>query len=361
MLATIWKVRSGALLLFVLWSIGLLAGSVHPVGFAAAVALLIVSISFMAALGTYSSLVSRDTAQASNRALIPALALSGSFLLCYLPTRFTTVFMGMGSIPFLNGLCLVTPGEIRDVINGDETFRRLEEMSIYSYENGLSVLLACLASIAVFSVAAIGFYHAALSRFDRIAGRPELAPNAPAPGRRAWFEALKRNRKAVAVASIILLLGVSQISSLHSTILLRRALAETDRVCPAWRLDELEAARERVPDTDNAALRVSAAAQVLPAYWQRNGNAPTQVERDQLDVVARLPPTQRLSQMARQSLQAAIEGALPALEETRGLADLPRGRFPVTWTKDGISTKLPHIATVRDVANLMISDASLTS
>ena len=37
MLGTIWKVRYGALLLFVLWSIGLLAGSVHPVGFGAAV------------------------------------------------------------------------------------------------------------------------------------------------------------------------------------------------------------------------------------------------------------------------------------------------------------------------------------
>ena len=86
-----------------------------------------------------------------------------------------------------------------------------------------------------------------------------------AAGHREWFDALWRRRKTVAVASIILLLGVSQISSLRSAILLRKALAETDRLFPGWRLDELEAARSECPDAENAALRVSAAAHVLPA------------------------------------------------------------------------------------------------
>ena len=320
MLATIWKMRYGALLVFALWTIGLLTGSVHPVGFGAAVVLLIVSIAFMAALGTYASLISRDTGQASNRALIPALVLSGSFLSCYLPTRFTTVFMGIGSTPFLNGVCLVTHGEIRDVLNGAEAFRRLEEMSIYSYEGGLTVLLACLTFIAAFSAAAVGLYRAALHRFDRIVGRPERAPRAPAAGHREWFNALWRRRKTVAVASIILLFGFSQISSLRSAILLRRALAETERVCPVWRLDELEAARERVLDVENAALRVSAAAHVLPPSWQRDGNAPSQVERDLLEIVAGLAPAQRLS----------LEGASSAPGGAREKR-CPRSRKRAAW------------------------------
>jgi ABC-type Na+ efflux pump permease subunit len=361
MLGTIWKVRSGILLLVVLWSIGLLAGSLHPVAFGAAVVLTGVSIAFMASLGTYVSLISHDTAQASNRALIPALVLSCSFLVCYLPTRATTVFMGIGSIPFLNGVCLVTHGEIRDVLDGDETFRRLEELSIHSYESGLSVLVACLVSIAAFSAAAIAFHRAALNRFDRIIGRPERDQHEHAAGRRAWFEALKRRRKTVAVASMVVLFVISQISSLRSSILLRRALAETERLCPGWRLDDLEAARERVPDAENAALRVGAADHVLPASWRRDGNSPSQVERDQLEAVADLPPVQRLPEKSRRSLQAAIQGALPALAETRGLAVLTRGRFPITWASDGISTMLPQLAKVSDVANLVLADAIVES
>ena len=60
MIGAVWKARGGILLLVVLWSAGLLA--VHyPVGVAAALVLLIASVWFMAALGTYASLLSRET------------------------------------------------------------------------------------------------------------------------------------------------------------------------------------------------------------------------------------------------------------------------------------------------------------
>ena len=253
--------------------------------------------------------------------------------------------MGMGSAPFVNWVCLVSHGEIRDVMSGDETFRRLEEMNIYSYESGLSVLVACLVSIAAFSAAAIcleprGVQPIRPDRRPAGAGRARARHRAKGMvrGYRAQAEDCRRSRRSS------LFLGISQISSLRSTILLRRALAETDRLYPAWRLDELEAARERVPDAKNAALRVSAAAHLLPSAWQRNGNARSQVERDQLDVIAGLPPAQRLAAKTASRCRRHSRQRLPSLEETRGLADLPGGRFPVTWTKDGISTLLPHLA-----------------
>ena len=62
------------------------------------------------------------------------------------------------------------------MMNGDETFRRLEEMSIYSYEGGLTVLLACLVFIAVFSAAAVGLYRAALQPI-----RPDRRPAGTGP------------------------------------------------------------------------------------------------------------------------------------------------------------------------------------
>ena len=173
MLGTAWKVRWGVALLVLLWLLGLVSGSLHPIGLVAAVVLLGVSIWFMIALGTYVSLTSRDTAAASNRALIPALLLSGSFLVCYIPSKFSTVFMGAGSAPFVNWLCLVSNGEIREVLSGEPTFRRLEEMNIYSYESGLHVLAACLISIAALAALAVCLSRAAFNRFDRVVGRPE--------------------------------------------------------------------------------------------------------------------------------------------------------------------------------------------
>jgi hypothetical protein len=183
MLGTVWKVRWGVALVVLLWSLGLVSGSLHPIGFGAAVVVLGVSIGFMTALGTYASLTSRDTAAASNRALVPALCLSGSFLVCYLPTKFPTVFMGAGSPPFVNWLCLVTNREIGEVMSGEPMFRRLEQMNIYSYESSLRVLAAALISIAAFATAAFCLSRAAFNRFDRVIGRPERATHQRSPSR----------------------------------------------------------------------------------------------------------------------------------------------------------------------------------
>ena len=175
MIATAWKVRWGIGLLVSLWGLGLVAGSVHPLGLGAAVAVLGVSVWFMTAVGTCVSLMSRDSAQASNRALVPALVLSCSFLVCYFPSRYSSVFMGVGSSPFVNWICLVSGGDIREVMSGAATFRRLDQLRITSYDSPLTVLAACLCSIAGFAVGAAWLSGIAFKRFDRVVGRPERA------------------------------------------------------------------------------------------------------------------------------------------------------------------------------------------
>lgn len=246
MLGTAWKVRWGVALLVLLWLLGLVSGSLHPIGLVAAVVVLSVSIWFMIALGTYASLTSRDTAAASNRALIPALLLSGSFLVCYIPSKFSTVFMGAGSAPFVNWLCLVSHGEIREVLSGEPTFRRLEEMNIYSYESGLRVLGACLISIAAFAAAAVCLSRAAFNRFDRVVGRPECLnegrsdrSSSASASRPGW-----RKRVALIVVSFVIVLLITLVvwSDLAARSL-RQALAETARLCPGWESEAGEADR----------------------------------------------------------------------------------------------------------------------
>src|ERR1039457_643238 len=45
------------------------------------------------------------------------------------------------------------------------------------------------------------------------------------------------------------------------------AVADADRLDPGWRLDDLLAAREKVPDAANSALRVHAIFDQLPGGW----------------------------------------------------------------------------------------------
>jgi hypothetical protein len=175
MLGAAWKVRWGVLLLVVLWSVGLLAGALHPLGFVAALVLLGVATWFMVALGTFMSLVSRDSAQASNRTLIPVLLASGSFLACALPTRISTILLGMGSVPFVNWLSLMSYRDVGELLSGQRTFSRLAEIGVSTGEGPLRVLATCILGTAGTAAAAAGLSRAALARFDRAVGRPERA------------------------------------------------------------------------------------------------------------------------------------------------------------------------------------------
>ncbi len=175
MIGAAWKVRWMALLLITLWSAGVMAGSIHPLGFGAAVVLLVVSIWLTTALGTYASLFSRDTAQASNRALIPVLLLSCSFLACYVVRRHTTVVLGAGSAPFVNWLSLVSHADVRAVVinRGEKPFDPIREVGLNTDERPSGVLSAFLLATVASMVAAAWLSRAAVARFDHAAGRPQ--------------------------------------------------------------------------------------------------------------------------------------------------------------------------------------------
>jgi ABC-type transport system involved in multi-copper enzyme maturation permease subunit len=360
MMGIAWKVRYGAVVLLALWAVGLFSGAVHPVGFFAAAVVLGVSMWFMVGFGTYLSLVSKDARQASSRTLVPALLLSGSFVACYLPSRYASVFLGAFSAPFVSWLCLVSPREIRDVMSGEESFRGLAEIALYTFESPSRVLGTSLLGMAGFAAGALWFCHAGFNRFDRIVGRPERSRVELVEGPVASVRPWGRKRAALVVASILAAFLISLlIWSEHSSKSLREALAETDRMLPGWRLDDLEAARERVPDAKNAALRVTGAGNLLPTAWRKAGDRLSEPEHKRLDAVGELSPLERLSPESYRSLQALVKEAGPALPEALGLTNLPAGRFPVAWTRDGISTMLPHLAIMREVANLLACEATL--
>jgi ABC-type transport system involved in multi-copper enzyme maturation permease subunit len=370
MIGAAWRVRWGVILLAVLWSAGVLAGALHPLGFAAALVLLGVATWFMVALGTFMSLVSRDTAQASNRTLIPVLLLSGSFLVCYLPMRAATILMGAGSAPLINWLSLLSYRDVGAIAIGRDPFRPLEEIGVHTYEGPLRVLAAYLLGTTGIAAGAGWFSRAAAARFDRAAGRAERAAGRPGeqPGalahqdnRRQWKPWWrKRRRIALGLGPALAAVGITGLlPSWRAASVLRSVIAETDRLCPGWRLDDLEAARARLPETRDAARRVLAADAMLPPRWLGTRATPSVAERDRLDARAGQMPVECLEPAAQQALRAALDAVAPALAEARALVDLPEGRFPVVWAPDGISTRLTHLAMAHGVANLLAYDVLL--
>jgi hypothetical protein len=134
----------------------------------------------------------------------------------------------------------------------------------------------------------------------------------------------------------------------------RRAIAETDRIDPGWRFEEMEAVRADVPEAENSAVRILAARALMPPKWQPASpdGSPTLSDR-----LAKLPPPQRPDDADALELRAEMEKVAKAVELARQVADLPRGRHTVTWSNDLIGTLMPHTQDAREVAHLLSLDA----
>jgi hypothetical protein len=148
---------------------------------------------------------------------------------------------------------------------------------------------------------------------------------------------------------------------------LNEAVAEADRLDPGWTLDELEAKRAAVPDAENSAPILIRAKQLCPQnwpFWQYptpNEQPSDEEARSRLETEFSDNALQnvQLSQEALKALRDEVKRASDALKEARKAADMPRGRFSVTYAPDGVSTLLPHTQETRTIATVLSLDAML--
>ena len=130
----------------------------------------------------------------------------------------------------------------------------------------------------------------------------------------------------------------------HKTgALLRQDLADLDRTEPGWRWHDLEAARADLPDEENSALRVLAAGELLPPGWP-NPEVPS---------LEGVPPNEQLGAETYALLRAELDKVGPALREARKLADMPAGRFPITYDRNSLPTSLSQSQPVPPVHVLL--------
>src|SRR5438094_284844 len=159
---------------------------------------------------------------------------------------------------------------------------------------------------------------------------PLPPPAAAVTQRRGWRGILRRAGLGLV---LLLLVGVPADWLYRSAREreLEAALAELDASDPGWRLEDIEAARPRVPDDENAAKLVQEAVGLLPKNWWVEELA------DALDV----SPTLLNAEQSKQ-LRAMLAECGPSVTTARRLADFSRGYMRVDWTRDVISTPLPE-------------------
>jgi ABC-type transport system involved in multi-copper enzyme maturation permease subunit len=173
MLVGVWRLRGLIAVLLVLWTTGLFAGAIHPVGYVVTLLELAVSTWALLAFGVVASLRSKNLA-----AMLPIIAMTligASVLPFLLPGRFSSVLLGAGSAPFVEWLSLLSYRDVRAGVHY-AAYPPFQWMGITTGEGRLRAVMTCLIGIvapALGGLFAWRYFHA---HFDRLVGRPWRAP-----------------------------------------------------------------------------------------------------------------------------------------------------------------------------------------
>jgi hypothetical protein len=144
------------------------------------------------------------------------------------------------------------------------------------------------------------------------------------------------------------------------------AIAETERLDPHWRLEDVEAGRAVVPAERNSGDVAMAAKREMPKHWpvwewpEKVGAPEAVIKRQDLrESFWNLAPQEQLNDEQIAALRSEMERAGRALDQARKLADLSEGRYPITYSDDWVGTLLPHLPDAREIANLLAWDVVL--
>jgi hypothetical protein len=171
LLGSIWNTRGLAVLMLVLWIVGLLAGALHPLGFLAALTGMGVSCWFLAALGLTASLWSRDRAEATGRALGPLMLIVGLGTLPFILPGTARVVLAGGTMPFLTWVSLLSYEDVHAALHLG-AIPRFAEIGIRGVAGARIILAVWLISTTAQAIGAFLLMRSAVCGFDAAVGRP---------------------------------------------------------------------------------------------------------------------------------------------------------------------------------------------
>jgi hypothetical protein len=169
-LGSLWKLRWGVLMLVAPWTVGFLAGAVHPLGFLAALAFLVVSAAFYASLGLMTALQEWD----------PEKQAKASLSLIHLPTVLLGGFVLTVGPLVLAWASLWTYEDVAAAIRSGP-FPELREGRIAEWVDARGALVGLLAGIGSMAIGAVWLVRRNERGFDAAVGRP-VRTLKPAPG-----------------------------------------------------------------------------------------------------------------------------------------------------------------------------------
>jgi ABC-type transport system involved in multi-copper enzyme maturation permease subunit len=176
MLGAIWNIRQTALVLVGLWLLGVLAGSVHPLGLLAVLAELAAFTWFTAALGTWISLRSGHTMWALARVMASLLLLNGGSLLVALPLLSARPLALAGCAPLLMAASLASYGDVRGApATGSLGLMSDSSLAAFWVGRGPEMALACSIGVLGSAVGAFVLTRSACRGFDGCLDRPTVS------------------------------------------------------------------------------------------------------------------------------------------------------------------------------------------
>ena len=138
----------------------------------------------------------------------------------------------------------------------------------------------------------------------------------------------------IVIGSVSSLIGLAYYQSNRQ---LREAMDQASRDVAHWRLEDVEAHRAEIPESQNSALHLMAAQRIAVPRWSQK----EQELEDAIDDL-RKHPAARLNEQQQTALVGLLAPYQPVLPYYDKIKDLPHGRYPLTLSPDVVSTLLPH-------------------
>jgi len=371
--AAILSPRRTGFWLVLIWVLGMVTGALHPVAFLALALAWTVYAGFMASLGLYFSVASKSTQRAAMWTLVSAILVFGAFIL--LAFDFSSGrFEAYGVVPVV--ALAIVPSLGREypagTANGFVDFSSVV-VGLFLW-GGIAVALGLLAGHRFRveigrrrkSIGPVNEDGQPMAYFTSAVHHP-LEPEATRNSRvrltdlfpvsfrfRDWFFGLHSAWPAAVPG--LLIIGWYAYQSSTAAKFLQSTIAQTDRLDPGWRLEELAARREQIPDEKNSALQLIEADRSLPPFTIE----PSQWPMKRLDEAIRgnLLPEEQLPESRTQVLTVELRKLAVTVRQARRLAGMPYGRFP-----DNEDANMAHfwsnMEKVRRIAGLLRYDILL--
>jgi ABC-type transport system involved in multi-copper enzyme maturation permease subunit len=346
--------RRAWLWLGLIWCVGIFAGGLDFRAIPLLVVVWLVLAAFLASLGLWFSVVSRTSQRALLGTLLATAGLTaGHWLLWVVVLPVVSWLGGSGAAPNrlvdLQAMGLTPPLTLAWLaLPAQETGRWISSDWDWARDPILQGLWFWALGAAVLGIRAGARFRAAVAP-----GANPLHDSKPI--------ARVRGRLLTGTLAVASLLWVAYVGGSGSSAdSLRKADAEADRLDPGWRLEELEARRNAVPDERNASLQVPAIPDERTASFKPRWYPGKHWPDAGLDLALQdLAPEVQLNDEQMRQLSLNLEEVETALVQARRLANYPDGRNPITYSKDGLFTLLPYAQRGRTIAGLLTYDVLL--